>query len=610
MQHTHQPVTLKLAHINDTHSYFEPSSLQLTLNLRDTPFGVALCQSPTSEPTAHISFTPYVSAGGFARIATRVKQLRDEANRQKQGFLFLHAGDCFQGTLFFSLFKGQANAELLTQLGIDAMAVGNHELDIGNEPVAQFAAAVPFPLLAGNWDLSQESRAKPWRLNTCRNVFSWDSNTRSAHYITKWVNGEPVAVFGLSLDKMADIANPDSDTPFVDAIETAKRTVQRIHAAGINKIILLSHLGYDADIALAKQVDGIGVIVGGHSHRLQGDFSAIGLGADDDYGYKVGATHIVQAGYHALTLGHSEIEFAADGTVTQLKGRNELLIGRRMFLDSGLNNDIGEQNEGVAHYQAIADSLAAQDNVVVCEKDVNIQAILRDKYLPQVRHWQQAVIAHATQRFRHVRLPDERGGSAIAPLIACSFAHVLNLHHYDVAFAIHNAGGVRNSIESGKVSKSDIAGKVLPFAVPLGVYDVQGQDIAATLEGAINNALNNGVNGTGSGSFPYTHNLRYRYYVNAPLGKRIRGLSICINGTWQAVEPHQWYRGASSAYTMKGKEGYSALLNMRGEGQLTSLTMADCFIEYLQRNPTALSAPISVEQGILCFQAEAGVEHA
>lgn len=216
MNKNHKPVRIKLAHINDTHSYFEPTSLQLKLEINN-----------------EVTLEPYVSAGGFSRIATRVEQLRDDAKRQGHGMLFLHAGDCFQGTLYFSLFKGRANADLLNTLKIDAMALGNHELDMGNEPVAQFCQRTNFPLLAGNWDLSNESEIKSNRISDCRNVLSYQPRTRSAQYLVKEFDGVRVAIFGLSIDKMSDIANPDADTPFVAAIETAKETVEQIHAAGI-----------------------------------------------------------------------------------------------------------------------------------------------------------------------------------------------------------------------------------------------------------------------------------------------------------------------------------------------------------------------------------------
>lgn len=566
MRRKNQPASITLAHINDTHSYFEPTSLQLTLEHEaDT-------------------LRPFVSAGGFARIATRVAQLRDDAQRMQRSFLFLHAGDCFQGTLYFSLFKGKANADMLNALKLDAMAVGNHELDMGNYPVAQFAQRIQFPLLAGNWDLSQERESKSLRLASNPKVYSYNAEQGHARWIEKDVNGEKIAIFGLSIDKMADIANPDSDTPFVNAIATAKASVSAIHKAGINKIILLSHLGYEGDIALAEEVSGISVIVGGHSHVLQGDFSALGIASRDEYGLRINNTYIVQAGLYALTIGHCQIDFAADGHVTKFEGRNELLLGRRMFVDASMS-----EVQMSERYSQARDEVDNHPNVVVCKKDPALHKLLQEKYIPKVRQLQQQIIAHADQTLRHVRIPDAEGGSEIAPLVAKAFVHALNKRGLDVQFAIHNAGGVRTSILPGSISVADVAGKLLPFAVPIGVYQVTGRVIARALEGAINNALSNGVVGTGSGSYPYCHQLRYQYLADKPLGQRIEQLQIQQEGKWQPVDFDALYWGTSSAYTMKGKEGYDALLDMEGEGMVTQVSMADAFIELLTDCPGLLT---------------------
>ncbi|MCW8335603.1 bifunctional metallophosphatase/5'-nucleotidase [Vibrio paucivorans] len=573
-----KPARIILAHINDTHSYFEPTSLQLTLQ------------------AGQETLTPYVSAGGFARISTRVNQLRDDAARMNRGFLFLHAGDCFQGTLYFSLFKGRANADLLNALNIDAMALGNHELDMGNEPVAQFVTKTQFPLLCGNWDLSNEREEKAHGLNGHHRVVSYDPNKRIANWITKDVGGEPIAIFGLSLDKMTDIANPDPDTPFIDALSTAKATIEEIHQSGINKIVLLSHLGYDADIALADQVDGLSVIVGGHSHRLQGDFSALGLNKDDEYGVRVNNTYIVQAGYHALSMGHSVIDFDASGKVVSFNGKNELLLGRRLFLDASLS----EAGTGEAH-QVACDFLGNHPNVVVCKKDPQVQSLLTHKYMPRVKALQEQVIANAEHTLRHVRLPDEKGPSQLAPLVAKSFCHAMRKRGHDVEFAIHNAGGVRNSLNAGDVSVADIAGKLLPFAVPIGTYQLNGEALRDTLEGAINNALNNGVEGTGSGSFPYTHNLKFDYVASNEKGERIVNLKIHDESLgWVNVEQSKLYTGSSSAYTMKGKEGYDAILRMRGEGWVSTVSMADCFIELLKDAPETLNLELRAACSLNC----------
>ncbi|WP_260261698.1 bifunctional metallophosphatase/5'-nucleotidase [Vibrio intestinalis] len=566
---------IKLAHINDTHSYFEPTSLQLSL-----PSGTGI-------------ETPFVSAGGFARIATRAKELKQLAEQNDQGFVFLHAGDCFQGTLYFSLFKGEANSTMLNQLGLDAMAVGNHELDMGNLPVAQFAKQIDFPLLAGNWDLSQECEDKPERLSGNPNVFSYRPYSQSAQWIVKHVGDEPIAIFSLALDKMADISNPDADTPFVSAIETARNTVSEIHRAGINKIILLSHMGYDTDLDFANHVDGISIIVGGHSHVLQGDFSQLGLGESDPYGVKVNQTYVVQAGYHALALGHCDIEFDAQGMVTHFSGKNELLIGRRLFIDTSRSQSWQQQD-----YQALRAQIENHPNVKVCHKDNQIQKLLQERYQSRVRVLQQTILATASSKLRHIRVPDEQGGSQIAPLVSQSFQHAMNAKGYNIDFAIHNAGGVRTSINPGPISVADIAGKVLPFAVPIGVYQIKGQFIRETLEGAINNALSNGVKGTGDGSYPYTANLRFSYEADAPMGERIKSLEIYReNQGWQPIDEQQTYTGTSSAYTMKGKEGYEAILNMQGEGEVTTLSMADCFIEYLKEKPQILDSDAVAYRG-------------
>lgn len=572
IQKNNQSVSLLLAHINDTHSYFEPSSLQLKLTIEQQ------------------TLQPYVSAGGFARISTRVNQLRQQAKESGKGFLFLHAGDCFQGTLYFSLFKGRANAELLNALNIDAMALGNHELDMGNEPVAHFLKRINFPLLAGNWDVSNESKDKPVRVSQADNLRPFNANDQCAHWITKTINGVEIAIFSLALDKMADISNPDQDTPFLNAIEVARSTIQDIHKHGIKNIILLSHLGYDADLDLASKVEGIGVIVGGHSHRLQGDFSSIGLEKDDDYGQKIGQTFVVQAGYHALSMGHCEVTFDAKGNVSHFNGKNELLLGRRLCLDASLSQAYVDN----AHAKA-SEMLRQNQNIVICKKDPMVHDILLNKYIPRVRKLQETIVAKSDFPLRHVRIPDKEGPSALAPLVAESFLFMMNKQGFDVDFSIHNAGGVRSSLNPGDITIADIAGKLLPFAVPIGVYEIEGRYLSMILEGAMNNAFNNGVEGTGSGSYPYTYNLRYRYDADKPLGQRINALHICNReGDWQLIEHDRIYKGTSSAYTMKGKEGYDAITNMKKYGTVTCFSMADCFIEFLQVNNERLQCTSSV----------------
>ncbi|MBF9002668.1 bifunctional metallophosphatase/5'-nucleotidase [Vibrio nitrifigilis] len=564
MNESKHKTTVTLAHINDTHSYFEPTSLQLQLDIDGE------------------RLTPFVSAGGFARIATRVAQLRSDSERQKRQFLFLHAGDCFQGTLYFSLFKGKVNIDMLNALNIDAMTLGNHELDMGNEPVGRFVRNIQFPLLAGNWDLSSEQK-KRYPLANQPNIKAYDNAHSCARWIVKGEAQHRVAIFGLSLDKMAEIANPDNDTPFVDAVEVARNTVEAIHREGIRNIILLSHLGYENDIELAEQVTGIGLIVGGHSHVLQGDFRSVGLSQHDDYGLRINDTYIVQAGYYALALGHCEIDFDQTGKVVRFCGQNELLLGRRLFLDATMNQ------EGMDHlHKEACVYLEKHPQVVVCKKDPDVQGILQRKYMPQVRELQQQVVAHVPAPIRHVRIPDEKGASQLAPLVARGFYEAMQAEGHTVNFAMHNAGGIRASIQSGPLTKADIIGKLLPFAIPIGVYRVKGSTIAKLLEGAINNATNNGVEGTGSGSYPYTYGLKFQYVANKPKGQRIEQLRVLENGFWRPVDANRRYTGVSSAYTIKGKEGYDAFDEILDTPVMSQHSMADTFVKLVTERPELL----------------------
>ncbi|MHA2937339.1 bifunctional metallophosphatase/5'-nucleotidase [Vibrio sp. RC27] len=545
----HSPCSITIAHINDTHSYFEPTQVTYEALVSD--------EIVKAQP-------PQLSIGGYARIKTRVDQLKETAALAKRQFLFLHAGDCFQGTLYFSLFRGRANADLLNRLNIDAMVVGNHELDLGNSVLAEFANNIDFKLLAGNWDLTAEDNNKPVRLSNNPKVLSYCPVLQCANYMTIFCDGEKIAIFGLSHNLMGDISNPDSDTPFVDAYITAQNTIDEIQRKGINKIIVLSHLGYEGDKKLAKQCNGISLIIGGHNHVLQGDFQWLGLPYHDDYGIEINGTRIVQSGCNSIGLGHCHIDFNADGSIANFNGKNELLVG-----ECNLNTPTQE-------------TLVNLPGVCYTKKDDDIHQHLLAKYTNQIRELEAKRIAYFPKKMRHVRVPDQQGDSEIAPLVAKSFRHTLNELGMATDFAIHNSGGVRCSIESGDITCADISGKLLPYTIPIGRYQVSGKILAQILEGAINNALNNSVTGTGEGSYPYCDGLRFDYIKENPINERIINLECNRNNKWEKVIETEYYYGSSSLYTMSGKEGYQAIHNTAKPNFISNVSMADAFISWLK----------------------------
>ncbi|GAL02899.1 5'-nucleotidase [Photobacterium aphoticum] len=584
---THRPAKITIAHINDTHSHFEPSSISLQL--------------PNEVLNADMSV--FASCGGFSRVSSAVKDVKRQAHLKDREFMFVHGGDCFQGTLYFSLYKGVANAHLLNAIGVEAMALGNHELDMGNGIVADFMDQAHFPLLAGNWDLSNENPHKPNPLAPKNNVLAYDAELGHARYLVKDVDGEPVALFGLAIENMAGIANPDPDTTFRNVVDVATSTIAALHEAGINKIIVLSHLGYDRDLELAETVSGIGAIIGGHTHTMLGDFSRIGYGVTDEYPYLVEKTktYVVQAGCNALALGQLEIDFNADGSVASASGINQLLLGRQFTLDASRSEHLDESS-----HEAVKQYLLQEPSVRFCIKDPLIENLLNEHYRPAVRQLQTQHVATITEPLRHTRIPDAKGGSQIAPLVVDSFVWQARQQGVPVDFGIHNAGGVRASLHQGPITSADIAGRLLPFAIGLMTYEVTGKQIRLALEGAINNAIDNGVEGTGSGSFPYTSHLRYTYECCAKAGLRIQHLQLKRGDAWEDVDDTAMYVSVSSGYTATGKEGYDALLDETKEPVALNVTMAEAF-EGFARFYGELSAP--TESLVDYHPCECGHEH-
>ena len=124
---------LTILHTNDFHARFEPiSKYDSGCGAEDNLEGKCF--------------------GGTARLITAIKEARERANNS----LLLDGGDQFQGTLYYTYYKGKVAAEMMNKLGYDAMTVGNHEFDDGPEVLRGFMDAVRFPVLMSNADVTRE----------------------------------------------------------------------------------------------------------------------------------------------------------------------------------------------------------------------------------------------------------------------------------------------------------------------------------------------------------------------------------------------------------------------------------------------------------------------
>ena len=557
-----QRYTLTLAHINDTHSNFEPSPVQFSLE----------SQQKTYTLEAH--------SGGYARLGYQIEHARQQAAIKQSPFIFLHGGDSFQGTLYFREFKGAANAHLLNLLKPDAMVIGNHEVDAGNSPVQAFLNRIDFPVLAGNMDLSQEDRHKSGRLYGHPMLYDFDDSTETAKVLIKPFHDTKLAIIGITLDQMRLIARPDPDTHFANAIDTTLRTIQRLHQQGIYHIIVLSHLGLDQDRELAAKVDGISLIVGGHSHTLQGQLSDIGW-SNIPYAETINSTPILHAGKYAETIGLAEICFDQHGKIVELQGNNYFMVDENITVTTK-DGHATDSNTAAT----LVKQLFAHPSIKDAQHDEHIHSVIHTQYRPSLDAIENQILGHIPRDFVHTRLPSKHlpHGSEIAPWVSRSMYKAAKNIEPTIDFALHNAGGVRQSLNKGQLSLADVVGRILPFELPLTLYKIQGKYVIEALESAINSATNNGIMGTGAGSFPYPYGLRYFYDGKQAKGLRITQIDIYKDDQWQTLEPNKLYLGVSSSYTAAGKEGYEALLHAHWQQPISNQTLPEAFIDFVSQH--------------------------
>jgi len=515
---------LTIAHINDTHSAFEEDSYDFTAKIGDEDFSVR------------------TSAGGYPRLLTALDAARSVADESDMPFLAVHAGDAFQGSLYFNILKGEGNATLLRELDLDAMVIGNHEFDLGNEPLIDFAEKVNFPLLAANLDTSADAA-----MNAVDNI---------KPYIIKEYDGKKVAIFGIVLEDMDNIAAPGADLIFNKEIETAQATVDALREMGVDKVVLLSHVGLQRDILIAEGVNGVDVIVGGHSHTLLGDFTNIGNGnGSEAAGYAsmftnpngTSKTCIVQAGASAQALGEVNVSFV-NGEITECDGGNTVLIDNEAFV-------------------------AEQSNIAITKENDLLSKIIEIDYAPLIEELKAKVIGDVydandptdTRSLDHVRQPGvARNGASLAVTgseagaqVAASMVWKLNKLGYEVDMAITNNGGVRNDIVAGDdgLTAGYIIGSLLYFGNELAIVELKGADITQLLEDTINYSIDKS-----SGSFPTFANLEFTFNGQAVVGAQIEGLNVCPGGVTAgscvAIKTDEVYKIATNAYIASGKDGY------------------------------------------------------
>ena len=540
------PFRTHLIHINDHHSHLAEEDYDLIFDGVETR----------------------VKLGGFARVASKIKALRNRLANP----LVLHGGDALQGTLYYTLFKGDADVKLMNTVGFDAFALGNHEFDDGNAVLANFLKQGKFQAIAANIDFSQSEVLKGL----------------VEPYLIKEVGGEQVGLIGIDTLKTLYSSSPGDDLSFSDEVETATKMVKELEGKGINKIILMTHYGYSQDLALAKQVAGVDVIVSADSHTLLGDLTDLGLNPKGPYPTLVTSPRgepvcIAQAWQYSYAVGSLSVAFDEKGVVTECEGNPILLVGDSFQQRNADGNRAPVDAETQAKIEAI---IAKNPNIEIVEGDPVVAEQLAE-YTVQVEESQKTVIGQAADDLLHIYVPGSYegvtlpDGSQIAPVVAESFLWQLNSRNYDADLVILNAGGVRVAIYKGDIT-IETAYTVLPFSNTLYVLEMTGAEVKQVLEDALSNYLDKG----GSyGSFPYPASIRYTIEATRPINQRVTLLDIRDkNGKWSSIDPAKMYKVGTISFLASGQDGYTTFSQVleQGKGINSYFEYAESFVNYVK----------------------------
>ncbi|MGJ8602865.1 MAG: bifunctional metallophosphatase/5'-nucleotidase [Marivita sp.] len=462
--------TLHIVHINDLHSRIEPiSRFNSTCSAEDNAAGECF--------------------GGVARVKTMIDQLRTEL--EGENFLVVDAGDQFQGSLFFMTYSGAVAAEMMNEIGFDVMSVGNHEFNLGDGALANLAETVTFPVVSGNLDVSG----------------STELAGKIGDTLILERGGERIGIVSALATDTKELSSPSEAVMFKDEIDSLKEDVAALQAEGVDKIIAITHVGYNLDQRIAAEVPGIDAVIGGHSHTFlsssdpdrAGPYPTMVSQGDN-------LVPVVQAGAFSKYVGHLELNFDDAGVVTYAAGDTILL-----------------------------DASVAEDEAIV--------ARVAELGAP-IEEMKTRIVAEAADVIE--------GDRSVCRAVECPMGNLVadamldRVKDQGVEIAIQNGGGLRASIDSGEVSMGEVL-TVLPFQNTLSTFQVTGAQLMAALENGVSQVED------GAGRFPQIAGMAFTATLSAEPGSRVS--DVTVNG--EPLDMERVYSAVSNNFVRNGGDGYA-----------------------------------------------------
>lgn len=550
-----RPMELTILHINDHHSTLDSKKKDLKLkNAAGTPV------------------TVNVDVGGFPRVTGAINTLA----AQSANVLKLHAGDANTGTLYFNRAgePGEADAAMMNTVCFDAMAVGNHEFDKGDSGLKRFidllhAGTCQTPLLSANVTFADGSALNPSRA---------PGLVKPSIVLQR--DGQSIGLIGLTIaNKTQQSSSPDAGTLFSDEAVAAQMQIDALRAQGVNKIVVLSHIGYGYDKQIIPTLSGVDVVVGGDSHTLLGPDAMVDYGVGTPSGaYPTVLQNkdgkrvcLVQAWEYSQVVGELKVSFDANGDVTECAGTPHVLMGDALTVAGAA--------PAAADNNAMLADVAASGFLRIQQPDAQASAVLQP-FKDKVDVFSASVVASVPQELCSRRVPgltrdrsrssadcntlgsvDLRGGD-IQQLVAQAYLEVANASYGGADITLQSGGGVRVALK-GNVTAANVI-EVVPFGNMLWRLDITGAEVKGMLEDGMQAVF--GAGGS-TGPYPYTGGLRWDVNGAQAQGNRVTNIEVldAATSTWQALDAARTYKLFVLSFNATGGDGYKTLANVPAE---------------------------------------------
>ena len=466
---------LSIYHINDVHSHLTPTKDSATKKYY----------------------------GGAARLKT----LLNKASRNES--IVMAAGDLVQGTLFYNFFHGAADIETFNAVGLDALCLGNHEFDGGVNALYDYYSKASFPLVAANINFKTNPSAaalvKPYTI------------------IEK--NGLKIAVIGIDTPQITS-DNPKllNDITISEPALILKQYAVELRS-GVDLIIALTHIGYTEDLKLASEIEGVDIIIGGHSHTEVPVPAAVKNNG--------GVCMVAQTGAYLKYLGNLNLKVCPRGS---------LLPGApRYIYESGGLTYIGED---------ITPDPAVESIVKVYEDQIGKSV---------------KIVFASTANVLNGNMADNRKSETnMGNLFADA---IKNLTNADIALI--NGGNFRESITGPDITYENIY-TAAPYDNPVVTIELSGAELIEDLKMTASR-----YNGDWGGFLQFSKGMKVVYENHTFISASLDGVPI---------DGARIYKVAMSEYMASGGDGHSTFAPKKQDPG-AMIKISDAVIGYIKSLP-------------------------